>query len=127
MIREADISTSALADLVRRFYAKARLDPLLGPVFEGAIDDWEPHLDRVSAFWSMAAMGVQGYSGAPLAAHRKHPLTPAMFDRWLEIWGATADEAFAPEAAEALKARAANIARSLRLGLFFDPKAPRRD
>jgi len=29
---------------VRTFYAKIRNDPLLGPVFETRIADWEPHL-----------------------------------------------------------------------------------
>jgi hemoglobin len=115
------LSEQALARLVRQFYATARRDPLLGPVFEGAVSDWEPHLDRVAAFWTTAALGVPAYRGNPMAAHRKHALTPAMFDRWLLIWGETADEVFTPEVAELLKGRAAHIAESLKLGLFFDP------
>lgn len=123
-----ELSEQALARLVGRFYAKARLDGLLGPVFEAVVTDWEPHIDRVAAFWVTAALGIPAYRGNPLAAHRKHALSPEMFDRWLKIWGETVDEIFAPEAAEALKSRAARIADSLKLGLFFDPReAGRRD
>jgi len=125
--QSSDTSVRTLSRLVRQFYAKARGDPLLGPVFEGAVTDWEPHLDRVAAFWATAALGVPAYRGNPMAAHRKHALTPAMFDRWLLIWGETADEIFMPDAAEPLKTRAAIIAESLKLGLFFDPQdAPQR-
>ena len=41
-----------LRDLVHRFYAKVRADPVLGPVFASRIEDWGPHLERMAAFWS---------------------------------------------------------------------------
>jgi hemoglobin len=116
-----ELTEPALSRLVRQFYAKARLDPLLGPVFETAVTDWEPHLDRVAAFWATAALGIPAYRGNPMAAHRKHALTPAMFDRWLEVWAETTAEVFAPAVAEQLTSHASLIAESLKLGLFFDP------
>lgn len=119
--RISELSEAALSRLVRQFYATARLDPALGPVFAGAVSDWEPHIERVTAFWSRAMLGSPGYSGNPLAAHLKHALTPEMFDCWLTLWGAAVDAVFAAEAAEALKSRAALIAESLKLGLFFRP------
>ena len=42
-----------------------------------------------------------------------------MFDRWLAIWAATTDELMPPAAAAALQAKAARIAESLQLALFF--------
>jgi hemoglobin len=98
--KSREITPATLGLLVRRFYARAREDVLLGPLFEAAIQDWNPHLDQITAFWTTAVLGTKTYRGNPLAAHKKHPLTPAMFDRWLALW-----------------------AESLKAGLFFDPKA----
>jgi len=119
------LSEDALARLVREFYASARRDPLLGPVFDGAVADWSSHHERVTAFWARAALGVSGYRGNPMAAHRKHALTPAMFDRWLQIWRQTAGELLEAETAAQIAGRAAHIAESLKLGLFFDPRDAR--
>jgi hemoglobin len=118
----ADLTEAAISEQVRRFYAKAREDALLGPVFAAAITDWEPHLRDISDFWSSAVLGVRRYRGDPLGAHRRHPLLPEMFGRWLLLWGQTADETFAPALAETLKARAGMIGRSLQVGLFFRPE-----
>ena len=111
------VTEASLAELVRRFYATARQDPLLGPVFSAAVTDWDAHVAKVAAFWAQAVLGARGYRGNPLAEHAKHPLTPAMFDRWLAIWGETADTMLAPDDAELVKMRAGMIAQSLKLGL----------
>ena len=37
------IGEDALSDLAGRFYAKVRRDPLIGPAFNRAIDDWDEH------------------------------------------------------------------------------------
>jgi len=123
------LTETQIAALVRRFYATARQDPVLGPVFNRAVDDWDAHVAKVAAFWSSALLGVRGYRGNPLAEHARHELDPMMFERWLAIWGATAEAMFEPETADLLKARAAMIARSLQLGLFGLPEltpAPER-
>ena len=49
-----------------------------------------------------------------------------MFDRWLVIWSASTDELLPPDAAVALQAKAARIAESLRLALFFRLDDPGR-
>ena len=49
------VSEEALGDLVRTFYEVAREDPLLRPVFERAIGDWEGHYAIVHGFWARAA------------------------------------------------------------------------
>lgn len=114
------LTEDAIAQQIVAFYDKARVDDLLGPVF-AVIIDWPPHIDRITAFWTRTLLGIGRYDGNPLAEHRKHPLTPPMFERWLALWGETADSLFEPEAAAVLKERAARIGESLSLGLFFRP------
>lgn len=113
------LTRDELHTLVRRFYGRARTNAELGPLFESAVEDWDSHLEHLTAFWAATMLGERGFSGNPMAAHRRHPITPQMFDLWLQLWGETARELFAPEIAEALQARAAQIAESLKLGLFF--------
>ena len=113
------LTREQLADLVRRFYGRARGDAALGPIFEAAVEDWNAHFEHLTAFWAATLLGERGFSGNPMAAHLRHPVTPEMFDRWLALWSETARELFAPDIAEALEARAARIGESLKLGLFF--------
>jgi hemoglobin len=114
------LSPDAIAVQITTFYGRARTDDLLGPVF-ATITDWPPHIERITAFWTRTLLGTGRYDGNPLAEHRKHPLTPEMFERWLQLWDETADALFEPEPARALKDRAARIGESLSLGLFFRP------
>ena len=69
------ITEPTIAALVARFYAKARLDPLIGPVFNDAVEDWDEHLRTLNAFWSSVMLTIgplQGQSdgGASEAADR---------------------------------------------------------
>ena len=116
-----EVDEQDLARLVARFYATVRADALIGPVFNDAIDDWPDHLEKLTAFWSSLMLTSGRYKGSPMAAHLKHKahITPAMFDRWLAIWAGTTSELMAPAAAAALQAKAARIAESLQLALFF--------
>jgi hemoglobin len=61
------------------------------------------------------------YKGNPVAAHMKHAISPAMFDRWLALWDETVSELFADEAAEELRFKARRIGDSLKLALFYRP------
>ena len=66
------------------------------------------------------------YKGAPLEAHRQlGSLTPALFDRWLTLFGETCDELFEARRADAFRAKAVRIAQSLMLGLSRQPGAVR--
>jgi len=103
--------------LVRHFYAQAAVDPLLGPVFHTAINDWEAHIPRICAFWSSTMLGSGRYKGNPFGLHMALPLDSAMFARWLALWETAAAEIFAPEAAAAFVAKAKLIADSMVLGL----------
>ena len=94
------ITEDGIAMLVDRFYAKVRRDPMIGPLFNAAIDDWDAHLAPLRAFWSSVMLTTGRYKGNPMGAHLKHPIRPEFFTRWLELWGETADELFVPAVAE---------------------------
>lgn len=116
MITEAQLRT-----LVERFYAKIRQDEVLGPVFDAAIEDWPEHLDKLADFWSSVMLTTGRYKGNPMAAHMRQAgrITPAMFDRWLGLWGETAKELLSAEQAARVRFKAERIAESLKLALFF--------
>ena len=103
--------------LVRGFYAKVRSDAMLAPVFEARIQDWEPHLQQMCAFWSSVALMSGRYHGTPMAKHMPLPVDAAHFDRWLSLFEATARELCPPEAAAHFVERARRIAASLELGI----------
>lgn len=116
-----DLSEDGLAALVKAFYARVRADAELGPIFNDAITDWPEHLEKLSAFWSSVMLTSGRYKGQPVPAHKKHRdrITPALFNRWLDIWKRTTDDLMVPKAAAALQAKAERIAESLQLALFF--------
>ena len=105
------------------FYAKVRLDPEIGPLFNAAVGDWDAHLLKLAAFWSSVMLASGRYKGNPMAAHLKLRITPAMFDRWLTLWNRTVEELFEPAVARQLRAKARRIAESLQLALFYRPDA----
>ena len=55
--------------LVRTFYAKLQKNELLGPVFNGVIDDWEHHFERLTDFWETNLFFVRKYHGKPTEQH----------------------------------------------------------
>ncbi len=117
----AAVTEADLARLVHRFYAKVRLDPELGPVFNDAVDHWPDHLETLTHFWSSVMLTSGRYKGSPMAAHLKHGrrLRPEMFDRWLALWRETARETLSEADAAAVITKAERIAESLQLALIF--------
>jgi hemoglobin len=110
-----------LAHLVESFYAVARDDALLGPVFAAAIHDWPHHLRALTGFWAAQLRGRGTYRGSPMAAHRALAqqsgaarLTPAMFERWLSLWRETTAQTMPPAEAAILQAQATRIAQVMR-------------
>ena len=110
-----------IAALVPAFYAKVRRDPVLGPVFAAAVDDWDAHHAKLTAFWSSVMLTSGRYKGSTMQAHLKHreAIRPGMFARWLALWGETARELLPAPIAEAFVAKAERIAESLDLALYF--------
>lgn len=118
---KSPITEESLKLLVDTFYARVRQDDLIGPVFNGAIDDWPDHLDRLQAFWSSVMLTSGRYKGRPLPAHIKHgdAINSASFERWLGLWRETTDELLDAESAAAMQEKAERIAESLMLGIQF--------
>jgi hemoglobin len=121
-----EVSEQAIRRLVDDFYVKVRADPALGPVFNRAIPgDWGPHLLTMRDFWSSVMLTSGRYKGNPVAVHRRvEGIEIKLFERWLALFGETCRELFDDELAEAFTSRAARIAESLKLAVFYRPDRP---
>jgi hemoglobin len=108
-----DLDEAVLRRLVHRFYAKVRADAELGPIFASRITEWEPHLERMVAFWSSVALMTGRYHGRPVPAHAGLPVGWSHFERWLALFGETARETCSRAGAAHVIERAERIARSL--------------
>ena len=114
---ETTIDEAMIDRLIRGFYARVRDDDVLGPIFAEKIEDWEPHLQKMRAFWSSVALMSGRYHGQPMAKHLPLPIDARHFDRWLALFETTARDLCPPEAAEHFAMLAGRIAESLELGV----------
>lgn len=117
IVARTGIDERMIERLVRGFYAKVRADALLGPIFAARIGDWEPHLERMCAFWSSVALMSGRYHGSPMARHLPLAVDAAHFDRWLALFEETAAAVCPPVAAAHFVERARRIAQSIELGI----------
>jgi len=122
-MREAHPKSPGLAvgvdrALVHAFYAKVRLDPLLGPVFNARVADWDAHLSKLCQFWSSVTLLTGRYKGQPMVVHAGLPdIAPSHFDRWLALFAETAGEICPPTVAALFIDRSLRIASSLASGI----------
>tara|TARA_R110002051_G_scaffold99857_1_gene170236 strand:+ start:43817 stop:44206 length:390 start_codon:yes stop_codon:yes gene_type:complete len=113
-----------VGQLVRSFYAKVRVDEVLGPIFNGIITDWESHLELLTDFWDTQLFLKRKYYGNPIQAHNEvdekmnHSTTPEHFGLWLNLWFQTIDELFVGDNAFIAKNRARQISSMLYLQMF---------
>ena len=111
-----DIETRADCEqLVRAFYGRALVDPIIGFLFTDVAKlDLEAHVPRITNFWDTILLGARNYGGGAfrphVELHFKVPLTRGHFDRWLYLWSMTVDEQFQGERAELAKAHANRVA-----------------
>jgi hemoglobin len=117
IVARTGIDEALIERVVRTFYGRVAKDPLLGPIFEARIADWEPHIQKMCAFWSSVALMSGRYHGQPMAAHLPLPIEGPHFDRWLGLFAETVQEVCAPAAASHFLERAHRIAESLELGI----------
>jgi hemoglobin len=124
--KSAEITEANIRRLVDAFYVKVRADAGLGPIFARAIPgDWEPHLQRMYAFWSSVMLTSGRYKGNPVVKHLVIPgMTPELFTRWLALFDATCRELFDEAVRAAFRVKAERIAESLKLALFYRPDRP---
>lgn len=113
-----DLYTEAeISRLVHHFYAKARKDPGLGPIFEEHVIDWEAHFMQMTNFWSAQLRGTSRFRGAPMPKHIALPeLSADLFKRWLYLFKETTHELGNPELKHHADSVATFIAGRLWLG-----------
>lgn len=106
--------------VVDHFYALAREDEIVGPVFKRVIPDeaWRAHLDLIADFWSSMLLGSGRYNGRPLPKHIALPeLSDAHFKRWLALFRNTVLEICPAEIADLFIDRSERIANSFRINI----------
>ncbi|MDP1559043.1 MAG: group III truncated hemoglobin [Nitrosomonas sp.] len=113
-------SEEEVALLVHAFYAKARKDPSLGPIFEEHVVDWDAHFVQMTNFWSAQLRGTSRFRGAPMPKHIALPeLTATLFERWLQLFQQTTHELGNPGLKQHADTVAAFIANRLWQGYQF--------
>ncbi|EYD76017.1 putative hemoglobin [Rubellimicrobium mesophilum DSM 19309] len=113
LMERTGLDEARLTALVHRFYGKVRADEVLGPIFAERIHDWDPHLERMVAFWSSVALMTGRYHGRPVVKHVGLPVGWEHYERWLALFRETAAETCPPEGAAHVIERAERIAQSL--------------
>ena len=108
--------------MVDSFYGNARQDPLLGPIFEQVISDWQEHLPTMYQFWERLLFGLGDYSGNPFQKHLNLSLEAKHFTIWVRLFTQTIDENFSGPKAEDVKRLAKNIAGTFQLRMGITPE-----
>jgi hemoglobin len=102
--------------LVHTFYANVRRDPVLAPIFDAHIKDWDHHLGKMVDFWSAILRGTARYHGTPMPKHAVLPdLDAGLFQRWLALFRATTASLANP----AMSSRADEMAQRIAQSLWF--------
>ena len=122
----AGVTESMIRDLVHRFYAEVRIDPLLGPIFDRAIGGaWDEHLNKLWDFWSSVLLMTGRFKGTPMAVHVGIlDIGAPHFQRWLDIFERVALEVCPPNAAALFVGKSRMIAQSLQLGIAVQRGGP---
>ena len=124
IMTETSLDEDILRELIHSFYEKVRRDAVLGPIFATRIVEWEPHLERMVAFWSTVALMTGRYHGSPVSAHTPLPIDAAHFERWLGLFRETTREVCTPAGAAHVIERAERIARSLHIAVVEAKATP---
>jgi len=109
-----------IARVVGQFYAVARKDPVIGPIFNRVIPEehWPAHLATIADFWSSMLLGTGKYGGRPMPKHMAIPeLDDAHFQRWLRLFRETVTRLCSPEIAEIFIERSERIGNSFRMNI----------
>jgi len=104
--------------VMTRFYANVRKDPVLGPIFNGHVNNWPEHEAKIARFWRNAILFERSYDGNPMMAHmRAGDVRADHFDGWLALFDKVLDENLPEETAAAWSALVHRIGRGLRMGV----------
>lgn len=110
--------------LVHTFYGQIRQHEILGPIFNGIIDDWDEHLDKMVDFWESNLLYARKYFGNPMIAHISvdqkinYEVSSKHFGFWLNLWYKTLDDYFEGDIAQLARDRARMMSTNLFLAIF---------
>lgn len=122
---EINIVEMTIATLVRDFYGKGCLDPLLGPFFQEHRYHWEMHLRSVTMFWSRVFFQTGDTCNHPYLHHLSTQVEPRHVNHWLELFAETANEILPAEYAEVAISKAWRMSESFRDAAFAQTDRPR--
>ena len=111
---EARLTEAEIANLVDRFYAKVRMDPTIGPIFNEAVQNWDAHLALLKDFWSTVLLATGRYKGNPLLAHFSLPIEEKSIARWLTLFSETATEVMPASQARVVMGKAELIGMNIK-------------
>ncbi len=120
---DPELTSAVIRRVVEAFYVKARQDALLGPVFNDLVEDWDAHIEKVSAFWLYATRLDRRYeAGDFMPAHVRHPqIQAALLPQWLFLFRQTAGEVCTEDVARILIDIAERMAASIEISLARRP------
>lgn len=109
--------------LINQFYNHVKVDPVIGFYFTEVVAvNWEKHLPVMYDFWENILFHTGQYSGNPMhqhqQLHKKFPIEPKHFERWLHLFTETADELFKGDNTEQIKQRATSIATVMQIKIL---------
>lgn len=128
------ITRPEIETVVRRFYARVRDNPVIGPVFLNRLTQarevWGPHEAKIADFWANVILHERCYDGNPMVIHLGvSAIKPEMFDVWLDLFADTLHQTLPEQSAAAWELLARRIGRGLRMGVEgarHDPAMPPR-
>lgn len=118
---ESPLSREKVERVVHEFYASARRDSQLGPIFDRAIppEAWPSHLSQMVEFWSTVLLDTRSYRGNVASIHEHlADLTPELFETWLSVFGKTVYTLCEERQADEMMGVALRVARGLKIRLF---------
>lgn len=109
-----------IRSVVEEFYARARRDDVIGPIFNRVIPEpeWPGHLDKIADFWSSMLLGSGRYTGRPMPKHLAiSELSDIHFMRWLRLFRETVEQICPPAIAALFIERSERIGNSFRMNI----------
>ena len=106
--------------MVNAFYDQIRENEVLGPIFNGIIQDrWSQHLEKMYTFWQTILLEEHTYFGSPFPPHAKLPVDVSHFEQWLQLFNQNMDNLFEGTKADEAKWRAAKMAQMFQIKIDY--------
>ncbi|MWV61795.1 hypothetical protein DCO58_07645 [Helicobacter saguini] len=123
----SEVNDDSINELMDVFYNKVRINPELGPIFNGKVGtdeaSWDAHKAKIASFWRLQLLGEQGYNGYPMKAHLElDPFPREFFNTWLGLFEESLNEVYDnPECVGLVLSRANMIAARFQKMMYEFP------